>query len=381
MLCYPARVPGLLDPLWVDTPGAVAEVAAACRAAGGFALDTEADSLHSYFHKLCLLQVSAGDRTWLVDPLALPAEALSPLWDVLSDPGLPVLMHGADYDLRVLDRDHGARLGGLRDTQVMAQLLGDRRFGLAALLEQELGVTLDKSQQRADWSQRPLPPALLRYAAADTGHLERLAGRLRDRLEALGRWGWALEDSARLEAVRHTPQVQDPYAFVKVDGARGLEGEARDRLYTLHRWREEEAQRLDVPPFKVLGARSMLALALAPPDDSADLARVEGLGPRFARRWGREVLRALRAPLAAPPRQARTPRPRPDPVIEARVQRLLAVRDREAARLALDPGVVCPRALVHAVATEGVADARGGLIGWRRELLAVPFSEALEGPG
>ena len=366
--------------MWVDTPVGVAEAAIAWRAAGSIAVDTEADSLHSYFHKLCLVQVTAGSTTWLVDPLALPPAALAPLWEVLGDPALQVLMHGADYDLRVLDRDHGAVVRGLRDTQVMAQLLGESRIGLAALLELELGVVLDKSQQRADWSQRPLPPALLRYASADTDHLARLAARLEQRLGELGRWGWALEDCARLEGVRHVPQEPDPFDFERGKWARGLDREARDRLFTLHTWREEQARRLDVPPFKVLGPQSMVALARTPPADLAEMSRVEGLGPRFSRRWGVEVLRCLARPQAAPPRPARRPPPRPDPRLQARAQRLLAARDLVAAGLGLQPGVLCPRAVVEAVAATTdlgpEALAAAGLVGWRREVLRGAFTEA-----
>ncbi len=295
-----------LNPIWVASADDVSEVADACSAAGRFSLDTEADSLHSYFHKVCLLQVTAGDRHFLLDPLMLSREVLHPLLEVMADPAVPVLMHGADYDVRVLDRDLGGRLAGLEDTQIMAQLLGEPRTGLAALLERDVGVTLDKRYQRADWGQRPLPPQLLAYAAADTAFLETLAGRLRPRLEALGRWSWAEEEFARLEAVRFVPPEADPLAFERLRGARGLKGTARDRVFTLHRWREERAQELDVPPFRVMANGPLVAVAEEPPDDTSGLARVDGLGPRFVRRWGREVLRQLSRPQAAPPRARRT---------------------------------------------------------------------------
>jgi len=381
-LCYPDAVVGVRDARWVDVPEGLAEVASACQEAGWLALDTEADSLHSYFHKVCLIQVTAGTRSFLLDPLALPRESLAPLWEVVGDPALPVLMHGADYDLRVLDRDHGARVLGLRDTQIMAQLLGEPRTGLATLLENELGVLVDKGGQRADWSQRPLPPALLRYAAADTAHLEALTRKLRERLDALGRWGWALEEFERLEKVRYVAPEADPLAFDRLEGAKGLEREGRDRLYSLHQWREREAMRLDIPPFKVLGPRPMVALARNPPAAADELARVEGLGPRFARRHGRVVMRLLARPLQAPEAVPRRRDPRPDPAVKARVKRLLAARDRAAAAVALPSGVVCPRSVVEAVAEAGGSATErltaGGLVGWRRWLLEAPFTECLE---
>ena len=243
-----------LNPIWVDTRAGVDEVAAAARSAGWLALDTEADSLHSYFHKTCLVQVTADNRNFVIDPLAMDSSDLDPLWEVVEDPGIPVLMHGSDYDIRVLDRDYDTRIRGLVDTQAMAQVLGEPKTGLAALLEIEEGVVLDKRHQRADWGQRPLTRSQVAYAAADTAFLGSLAAKLRARLEDLGRWEWAREEFRKLEQVRHNPVEPDPLAFERVKGVRPLRGEDRDRAFTLFQWREAEAQKLDVPPFKVLGA-------------------------------------------------------------------------------------------------------------------------------
>ena len=252
-LCYDPPVPEMPSPIWVDRPHPVRELAEQCRSTGRCALDTEADSLHSYFHKVCLVQVSVGGSHYVVDPLAVGAAGLAPLFEVLADPALSVLMHGADYDIRVLDRDYGARIAGLEDTQVMAQMLGEPKTGLAALLAAELDVGLDKRYQRADWGQRPLSASMLAYAAADTAFLGNLAERLRARLVDLGRWCWAEEDFLRLERVRHVPQAEDPLAFEKIKGARVLRGEARDRLFSLHGWRETIAQAARRP--SVQGAR------------------------------------------------------------------------------------------------------------------------------
>ena len=379
-VCYhPAMLPEL-RPVWADTPAAVRRAASACAAAGRFALDTEADSLHSYFHKVCLIQVSAGSQHFVVDPLPLQPADLDPLWRVVANPAVTVVMHGADYDVRIIDRDYGARIGRLEDTQIMAQLLGEERTGLAHLLEREFSVELDKRHQRADWGQRPLAPELVAYAAADTASLLELAGRLRERLEALDRWAWAVEECARLAAVRHEEAAPDPLAFERVKGARPLKDRARDRLHELYCWRDEEARRLDLPPFKVLGNRPLIELALSPPDGPAELARVPGIGPRFVRRWGGEVARRLAHPRGAPQWSRREHASPPSAAERRRLQRLVEVRDEIAVRLGLQPGLVCPRAMLQAIAsaTGGAAalDA-AGLAGWRRELLGASFEVAL----
>jgi len=372
-----------LDPIWVDTREGVEAAAGASSAAGRIALDTEADSLHSYFHKTCLVQLTANDRHFVIDPLALNEGDLAPLWQVVEDPAVPVLMHGSDYDIRVLDRDFGTRIRGLVDTQIMAQILGEEKTGLAALLEQEEGVVLDKRHQRADWGRRPLTRSQVAYAAADTAYLERLAARLGERLRELGRWDWAVEEFRRLEEVRYHPPEPNPLAFERVKGVRALRGDARDRAFTLFEWREGEAQRLDVPPFKVLGNQTLLALAEQAPATAADLARVSGIGPRFIRRWGRDVLLDIAQPKRAPawtrgPRRAEIP-----PKVTRRMKRLAEVRNEIAAELGLEPGLVCAKSCALGVASHEPRCAsaddleRAGLGGWRLALLGPRFITAL----
>jgi ribonuclease D len=300
---------------------------------------------------------------------------------VIEDPELEIVMHGADYDLRVLDRDFGVHIRGLEDTQMMAQLLGEEKTGLAALLEKEFDLQLDKRHQRADWGRRPLSPDQLVYAARDTAHLVELAHRQRSRLDAVGRWSWALEEFRRLEGVRFEAPRDDPLAFERIKGARALRGAARDRLFAMHRWREGEARRCDVPPFKVLGNRFLLELAEHHSSNLEELAKTPGLGPRFARRWGRSVLRVLAKPGSAPPRQPRTATSYAGAEVTARLKRLLQVRDAAAEELGLPAGLVASKSLVQSVA-EGPPSLRGmaggELDGWRLKLLGKRFAAALK---
>jgi len=372
-----------LNPIWVDTTDGVEAAAAASRAAGWFALDTEADSLHSYFHKVCLVQLTADGGNFVIDPLALEPADLAPLLELVEDPSLPVLMHGSDYDIRVLDRDYDTRIRGLVDTQIMAQILGEEKTGLAALLEKEEGVILDKRHQRADWGRRPLTKSQVVYAAADTAFLERLAGKLRERLLKLGRWDWAVEEFRKLEEVRYRPAEPNPLAFERVKGLRSLRGAARDRAYTLFEWRESEAQRLDVPPFKVLGNSTLLVLADEAPKTTAELAKVRGIGPRFMRRWARAVLLNIAQPSRAPEWTRAPRRAEVSPKVTRRMKRLAEVRNEIAAELGLEPGLVCAKSCALGVASReprcaSVDDLRqAGLSGWRLDLLGPRFLTAL----
>jgi ribonuclease D len=372
-----------ITPIWIDTPEGVREAAAICATANRIALDTEADSMHSYFHKVCVIQISANGDHMVVDPLAVDPDDLEPLWAVVADPDLPVLMHGADYDIRILDRDYGVRVAGLQDTQIMAQLLGEEKTGLAALLEKELGVTLDKRYQRADWGRRPLRAEQVAYAASDTAHLGDLVDTLRARLEKLGRWRWAEDEFRKLEGVRHNPVEADPLAFERIKGGRRLRGRARDRLFTLHEWRDHLARSRDIPPFKILGNRALVAMAEDPPANLEQLGEIEGVGPRAVRRWGRSLLPLLKRPRRASKRLKPVRLPPPSAEQRRRLKDLLAVRDATAEELGIQAGLLCSRGVAEGIATKKIpcrteddlTDA--GLNGWRLEVLGDDFLAAI----
>ena len=315
---------------------------AALASAPALAVDTEADSRHRYPEKVCLIQLSDGVRTYLVDALAgLDCSALGRLF---RNPRLPKILHGADYDLRCLDRDFGFAFANCYDTSIAARFAGLERFGLAPLLEDVLGVSIPKDQRlrRADWSRRPLPPDALAYAAADALHLPALRDALDDRLRALGRREWVAEEHLRLAEVRHVPP--DPEAaFLSVKGAHALDGRALAVLKALCAFRESEARRLNRPPGYVLSAQALVFLAANP---GADLAKVPGLGPKLARRYGRAIRAALAEGKAAPPEERPRPQapfpPRMTKEESAMLSRLKKWRAGLGADLRLDPSLLWP---------------------------------------
>lgn len=313
------------------------------------ALDTEGASFHRYVDRVYLIQLSTERETALVDPLAL--EDLAPLGTVLATETVEIVFHDADYDLRVLDRDYGFRVRRIFDTRIAAQLVGEPAVGLAALLEKYLGIRLDKKLQRADWSVRPLPPDMLAYAAADTEHLLRLRDLLADRLAAAGRTAWAEEEFQRLEQVRWTVPKHDGHLRLK--GAKVLSPTSQAVLRALFAWRERVAGAHDRSPFRVFPNEALLALARAVPRSLDELARVRGVPPVLARRHGVELLAAIEEGLSSPPDRAPTVpgrRERSDPAAVARFERLKALRNRRAAELGLEPGVICPNGTLQAVA-------------------------------
>jgi ribonuclease D len=315
------------------------------------AVDTEAASFHRYRDRVYLLQVSSRRRTAVVDPLAV--RDLGALGRLLADPGVEIVFHDADYDLRLLEQEYGFRATRLFDTRIAAQLLNEPGIGLAALLEKYFGVRLDKRFQRADWSARPLSREMISYAASDTRHLPGLRDIMREQLAARGRLGWAEEEFELLAQVRWRNDQGEP-AFLRMKGAKALKGRALAVLREVHQWREELAARSDRAPFRILSNEPMLEIARAQPRDASALRAMRGVGGELVERRGRELLAAVQRGLELPeseiPRLARAARRPPDPAYETRLERLKALRNELAARYELAPGVLCPNGTLEAIA-------------------------------
>jgi ribonuclease D len=372
---------------WIDHPTALADLARRLRGARRVALDTEADGFTAYRPRLCLLQLAweegAGIATALVDPLAL-AGAWSGLAGPLEDPALETIVHGADYDVRLLKRDAGIALRGLWDTQRAAQLAGERQTGLAALAQALTGRALDKRAQRTDWARRPLPAQALEYAREDVRVLFAVRDALGARLEALGRGGWLDEECRRLEDAEPagTAAPDAEQLLLRTRGAQALTPAQRAVLAELLVWRESEAAQRGTPAIHVLPPEPLLALARQPADAAPD-PTAAGVSPRALRRCATALLDAVARGRQAPPRPAaRPPRePRPPRDERRRHDALRQARDRVAAQLGLPGSLLCTGAALRGAArTPPGSDEEWialGLREWQLRLLAEPFQAAL----
>jgi ribonuclease D len=356
------------------------------------ALDCEAAGFHRYSDRLSLLQLTAGPFTFLLDPLSVdPRDLLRPL---VEDPGVEVLMHGADYDIRLLDRDLDLRLRGLFDTQIAASLLGENGIGLSSLLERHFDVKLSKKYQRADWAERPLSEGMMTYAAHDTLHLRGLADLLTERLEAADRMAWAEEEFRELEKIRWDPPPEGEDPLLRVKGARDLTPRESERLREAVSWRDAIARERDKALFRVTGDPVLLEIARQGPSTLDALASIQGLNGGLARGEGGSLLEALARVEALPESELRPfPRPprgegrgRPLPEVEERFQRLKAVRNQHAQALGIDRGTLLPNAVIQAMAenhpeSREVLLATPGLRRWQAGILADELLEALRKGG
>ncbi len=377
--------PGSRPYFYIDRQGALDALAARMEDAPRVVLDVEADSLYHYYEKVCLLQVSLDGDCYIVDPLV--GLDLTRLLAALA--ARPLVLHGTDYDLRLLRSTFGCRPAGpVFDTMVAAQLLGYEQVGLAALVERFFGVALTKSGKKSDWSRRPLSEAQLQYASDDTRYLGPLADRLRAELERLGRLGWHREScEAAIEATAEDAR-RDPDREWRIKGTSRLSRRQLAFVHELWAWREGEAQRTDRPPFRVLGNRQLLELAVwAAAHPTVPLER----GPRLPRSCRGRRLAALRGAVERaqrlpesqwPERPRRQQRPKPlSRAVGRRIGALRAACLRTAKELGIEPGVLAPRAAVERIAIEdarSVEDimAAGPLLRWQAEHVARAFAEA-----
>jgi len=320
------------------------------------AIDTEGASFHRFIDRIYLLQLSTRDQSAIIDPL--PIGVPQELGTLLEDPKVEIVFHDADYDLRLLRQDYGWQARNIFDTRVAAQLLGIRAFGLAALLEKYFGVKLDKKHQRADWSMRPLTPDMLEYAAQDTMHLLGLRDRLADQLVHMRRWEWAREEFARLEQTKWEDEEQAT-AFLRLKGARDLNRRELAVLRELVTWRNDVARRADRATFRVLGNEPLLEIAHTKPTTREALASIKGMPRSLLDRAWTDILAAVKRGTSLPdaelPRFPKAVRWERDPDFDLRVSALRTARDAAAIRLDMDPGVLCSRDRLEAIARRNPA--------------------------
>lgn len=355
--------------IYVESPDFADRLVQDLAGATRIALDCEAAGFHRYSDRLCLIQLTVAERTYIVDPLSFdPREILR---ESLENPSVEVLMHGADFDLRLLSRDLGIRLRGLSDTQIYAALIGEEGLGLQSLLESRLGVKLSKKYQRADWAQRPLTESMLEYAAEDTRHLERLAGLLREDLDGLGRGAWAEEECRALEEVADDVQDEDPVDPVtRVKGAQDLSPRQVTALREALTWRDEIARDKDRAPFRVVGEPPLVEAVARKPGSVEELLEIRGFPRGLAKSDGKGLIRRLDAVTELPdeglvpyPKNENRGPGRPPPEGEARFRRLKDIRNRVADELELPRGTLLANAVLTEIAREQPRT--------REELLAV----------
>ncbi len=322
---------------------------------GAIGFDIEADSLHHYTEKVCLLQITAfGGASWLVDTLALVD--LAPLAPIFANGSVLKVVHGGDNDVTSMRRDFGVTFRTMFDTSIAARLLGDTELGLQALVRNELGIELSKGSQKDDWSKRPLTPKQEAYALSDVAHLMELAARLTDRLATAGRTEWAREEFVALASLPPAVKRSGPDEFRRIKGSAKLSRRQQAVLREIYEWREARAAAADRPPFRIVGPEVLLALAEKPPTTVDEVAAVLDAYPR--QRGEVEVVfeaitRGLELPESELPARLQGERAHYSAAVHKRLDALRTWRDEQAKLSKIDPSLVLSQKLIERLALAG----------------------------
>jgi ribonuclease D len=375
----------MTPPRWIRTTEELDALVSSLRGAQSLSWDTEADGLHHYPAKLCLVQVADNrGQSHLIDPLALPT--LTPLGSFFADPDVLKVLHAADNDLGYLKRLYGFTAAGIFDTAIAARFLGVTSLSLEGLLRDFLGVDPGPSRQKDDWSKRPLSAAQETYALNDVLHLIPLRDRLAEELRGKGRLAWVEEECAAVAAMPAPSTRVDPDAYMGLKGAKDLDGRGLAVLRELHLAREALAVKLDRPPFMILGNESLIALAALKPHDGEAILTVRGCTANVVRRAGEAILAAVERGLTVPESELPVRKNRPRPSISGAVQRRREVlrlwRVDASKQVGLDPGVIFPQRLIDRLSADPPKDVEAlarveGVGRWRAELFGADLLRRL----
>jgi len=330
------------------------DLAAACEALAGehlIGVDLEADSMHSFTEKICLIQVAGSDMAYLIDPFEI--SDFSSFSALLADPDIVKVLHGSDFDVRSLDRELSVEIANLFDTEIACRFLNVKERGLGALLKAHFNVDVDKRFQKVDWSRRPLKQDMIAYSVGDVAHLSDLYDRLVAALEDMGRYAWAKEEFELQAQVKYECNHQLPL-FNRFKGAGKLDNRTLAVLENLLGVRLEMAEKKDLPLFKIMSNQSILTMATQKPGSVKQMIQIRALSKKQAGMYGTACCAAIEKALALAhgdlPAYPRTRLPRKTPRVLERIRRLKQMRERLSDTVGMEPGLLINNNMISALA-------------------------------
>lgn len=336
----------LPPPVWVDQPDAFNRMIEDLSAQSRIAVDTESNSLHAYREQVCLMQFSTPKIDYVVDPLAL--EDLSSLGPLFNNPKTEKIFHAAEYDLICLRRDFEFEFSNLFDTMHAARVLGYQYVGLDNLLAEKFQVKMDKRHQKADWGERPLTREQTDYARLDTHYLFGLRDLLEAELKEKERLDLAQEDFVRACEVEAAKEKLNGSSWKRFSTRKDISVRELTILSELCVARDQIAEEMNRPPFKVISDTMLLEIARNQPEKDVDLAGI-GLSAKQINLWGKDLLVAAQRGAEAPlVRREQTKRPS-DATLK-RLDKLKTWRKRLAQEMGVESDIVLPRAYLNALA-------------------------------
>jgi len=342
--------------IWVSDKRSFKTMLAVLQQAPSCIMDTEADSMHHFQEKLSLIQISAGKYHWLLDPLC--GLNIKPLWKCKALKN--ITFHACDYDLRLLAKFHDFHPESIYDTSIAAKLLGEKQTGLAALVEKYFGVKLNKANQKADWTRRPLSPEMCHYAMLDTVYLDAIKEFQCKKLEKLGRMEWLREscEAILINSKKNKNEFSETDAKEswRIKGSNAFKPFELQLLRAAWNWRNKIAQKRDVAPYRILNPYIMLDIVKGISKhkgkiNERNLPRMpRNLKGTLLQSFIRELNEAASAPAGEFPEQVpRKSAPRTN-INEDLREKLRELRNEKAAQLKIDSGLLAKQSQLNILA-------------------------------
>jgi ribonuclease D len=335
-------------PIWVDTPSGLLDCCKDLSAQSAIGVDTESNSLFAYHERTCLIQVSTSTKDYLIDPLSI--EDISLLGPIFSNPAIEKIFHAVEYDLLCLKRDFHFEFASIFDTMLACRILGWKDLSLSSQLTAQFGINIDKHFQKANWGLRPLSEEQKNYAALDSRYLIPLRDRLKEALAKANLQDLAAEDFCHMAAIQ-PPDPHEKDECANINGKGKLSPQQYSILEVLCHYREVQAQKRDVPPFKIINSSTLLDLARNPPESLDEMKLIEGMSETLVHRHGEELLKMIDKGKKSHSK-ARAFHQKPDPLYLHRLELLKQWRKAEASSLAVESDVILPRELMDTIARE-----------------------------
>ena len=366
-----------IDVQWIDSMEALNEIVHRATSHPWVAIDTEFVREKTYYPQAGLIQIATPREIACIDPLAI--DDLTPLFELLSNPGVVKVFHAAGQDLELLGVLHANPVRPLFDTQIALQLLGKGdQLSYAALVERETGIQLSKSQTRTNWLKRPLSSKQIQYAADDVRYLGAIYQTLATELEQAGRLTWLWEITEELSSMP-IDEIDTNRLLIRLNGQQELQGRQRAVARELVAWREKSAQRRNLPRRWILADEPIVGIARADADSHQDPSQLAGLKPSLLARHGDAIREAIERGRSLPPDQwpAEPANQRPSPEAVRRYKAVRKIVADIARREEISLSLVATRKDLEALVQEPHADSRL-MQGWRYELAGKQVSDYLK---
>lgn len=334
------------------------------------AVDTEFMREKTYFSQLCLVQIATRDEIFCVDPLTENPQ--QQFWSSMLAGSWVV--HSARQDIEVISQTAGSMPREIFDTQIAAGLLGmSPQIGYAGLMKELFDVDMAKSHTRADWTRRPLPEAVLQYAAEDVEYLLPAADILSEKLQQKGRLDWLRQDS-QLLLDPALYEISGDQAIDRLKGAKGFKGRKRAAAVRLAAWREREAINRNRPRQWIIRDNVLLDIAYKLPDSAGQLANIQGVPQKLVARAGDALLAEI---TASEKDQNGYQPPRPPDESQKTLLKEMQSQVADCARdLGLAAETVASKRELSAVIITGGRESRV-FQGWRHELIGARLQQLL----